>query len=262
MVNCCSVFVAGLATVLAFVHSPIRGQPPAAPRDVVAIIDRGGCGNCNVIPGVPGADGEVGPDLSMLGKVAGTRKPKTTAKEYVRESILDPDAFVAPGGFEKGVLPKKFGKTLSQDDLNKLVDYLATLGVEASKGKDEPRPKLILTRPAEAVTKAFAPSPVEGVTDEQIVLGKGGVGPDKDVVAFNGLCPHMGWGHPGEEVLRRSGHRRPCPGHWTTFDLTRHGTVVSGHATHGDDVIAVEFEKHLGQPLIFGFYDNKTDTKA
>ena len=90
----------------------------------------------------------------------------------------------------------------------------------------------------------------------------GGVGPDKDVVAFNGLCPHMGWGHPGEEVLRRSGHRRPCPGHWTTFDLTRHGTVVSGHATHGDDVIAVEFEKHLGQPLIFGFYDNKTDTKA
>ena len=173
MVNCCSVFVAGLATVLAFVHSPIRGQPPAAPRDVVAIIDRGGCGNCNVIPGVPGADGEVGPDLSMLGKVAGTRKPETTAKEYARESILDPDAFVAPGGFEKGVLPKKFGKTLSGDDLNALVDYLAALGVEAPKGKDEPRPKLVLTRPAEAVTKAFAPSPVEGVTDEQIVLGQG-----------------------------------------------------------------------------------------
>ena len=151
---------------------PKKDQALAAPREVVAIINRGGCGNCHIIPGAPGADGEVGPDLWMLGKVAGTRKPKTTAKEYIRESILDPDAFVAPGGFEKGVMPKKFGMTLSDDDMNKLVDYLTSLGVEAPKGKDEPRPKLILTRPAEAVTQSFAPSSVKGVTDEQIVLGK------------------------------------------------------------------------------------------
>jgi cytochrome c peroxidase len=149
-----------------------KKAPPAAPREVVAIINRGGCGNCHVIPGVPGADGEVGPDLSKLGKVAGTRKPKTKAKDYIRESILDPDAFVAPGGYEKGVMPRKFGKTLSEDDLGKLVDYLASLGVEESKGKEEPRPKLVRTRPAESVTKAFAPSPIKGVTDEQIVSGK------------------------------------------------------------------------------------------
>ena len=140
-------------------------------RAVVATFNRGGCGNCHIIPGAPGADGEVGPDLTMLGKVASTRKPKTTAKEYIRESILDPDAFVAPGGFEKGVMPRKFGITLSDDDLNALVDYLASLGVDAPKVNSTERPILSRTRPAEAVVKPFAPSQLK-VTNEQIALGK------------------------------------------------------------------------------------------
>ena len=69
-------------------------------------------------------------------------------------------------------MPKKFGKTLSDDDLNTLVDYLASLGVEAPKGSDTPRPKLVRTWPAEAVTTPFAPSPRKPATDEQIALGK------------------------------------------------------------------------------------------
>lgn len=159
-----------LSGVSARKDEPKKEQPPAAPREVVAVINRGGCGNCHVIPGVPGADGEVGPDLTRLGTVAGTRKPKTTGKEYIRESILDPDAFVAPGGYEKGVMPRKFGKTLSEDDLGKLVDYLASLGVGPSKVGDAARPKLVRTRPAEATLKPFAP--VKVATDEQIALGK------------------------------------------------------------------------------------------
>jgi len=140
-------------------------EKAAAPRSVIAVVNRGGCGNCHVIPGVPGADGSVGPDLSKLGTVAGTRKPKFTAKEYVRESILDPDAVVAPGGFEKGVMPRKFGKTLSADDVNKLVDYLAGLGVAPPKGQNQPKPELVRTRPAESARSAKA-------TDVQLSLGK------------------------------------------------------------------------------------------
>ncbi len=150
----------------------IQDRVSVAPRGVVAIFNRGACGNCHVIPGVPGADGEVGPDLTMLGKSASARKPSTTAKQYIRESILEPDAFVAPGDFEKGVMPRKFGQTLSEDDLNALVDYLASLGVDAPRETDGPRPKLVLTRPAEAVTAAFAPSPIKAATDAQVVLGR------------------------------------------------------------------------------------------
>lgn len=75
-----------------------------------------------------------------------------------------------------------------------------------------------------------------------------GLGPDKDIVAFNQQCTHMGGPldgtyKPKHQVLG------PCPLHLTTFDLTRHGMVASGHATeslpqivlevNGDDIYAV-----------------------
>jgi arsenite oxidase small subunit len=88
----------------------------------------------------------------------------------------------------------------------------------------------------------------------------GGIGRDGDVVAFNTLCTHMGGPmgstyKPDEEVLG------PCPFHQSTFDLTRHGMIISGHATEslpqvlleleGDDIYAVGL---IG--LIYGRYDN------
>ena len=95
----------------------------------------------------------------------------------------------------------------------------------------------------------------------------GGVGPNNDVVAFNGLCPHMGWGIPAKKFYADPGIAGPCPGHWTTFDLTRYGMVVSGHATQGlpqvvleldgDDIFAVGV---LG--LLFGFHNNTAEPKA
>jgi arsenite oxidase small subunit len=75
-----------------------------------------------------------------------------------------------------------------------------------------------------------------------------GIGSDKDIVAFNQQCTHMGGPldgtfKPQHQVLG------PCPLHLTTFDLTRHGMVASGHATEslpqimlevqGDDIYAV-----------------------
>ena len=95
----------------------------------------------------------------------------------------------------------------------------------------------------------------------------GGIGPDKNIVAFNALCTHMGAEIPSDQFKTRLGIAGPCPMHWTTFDLTRHGMVVSGHATqglpqvvlelNGDDIVAVGV---LG--LLFGFHDNTAEPKA
>lgn len=88
----------------------------------------------------------------------------------------------------------------------------------------------------------------------------GGIGPDRDIVAFNQQCPHMGGPldgtyKPQYQVLG------PCPLHLSTFDLTRHGMVVSGHSTEslpqivlevqGDDIYAVGV-----QGLIYGYTAN------
>ncbi len=57
-----------------------------------------------------------------------------------------------------------------------------------------------------------------------------GLGPNKDIVAFSNLCSHMGGPLNG---TYKAAHKAvgPCPLHLTTFDLTRHGMVISGHAT-------------------------------
>lgn len=88
----------------------------------------------------------------------------------------------------------------------------------------------------------------------------GGIGNDFDVVAFNVLCTHMG-GDMGRNFLAEHQVLGPCPFHQSTFDMTRHGMIISGHATEslpqvlleleGDDIYAVGL---IG--LIYGRYDN------
>lgn len=88
----------------------------------------------------------------------------------------------------------------------------------------------------------------------------GGIGPQRDVVAFNTLCTHMG-GNMDRTYQDQHSALGPCPFHQTSFDLTRHGMVIAGHATEslpqvlleleGDDIYAVGL---IG--LIYGRYDN------
>ena len=75
--------------------------------------------------------------------------------------------------------------------------------------------------------------PQAGDTNLLVKLGVaagGGIGPWADVVAFSTRCSHLGGKlrgalQAGVQVLG------PCPRHLTTFDLTRHGVVIAGHAT-------------------------------
>ena len=76
----------------------------------------------------------------------------------------------------------------------------------------------------------------------------GGVGEGRNIVAFNTICPHMG-GYMGQSEFK-SQHSvlGPCPLHLSTFDLSRHGMIVSGHSAaslpqivleiDGDDIVA------------------------
>jgi mono/diheme cytochrome c family protein len=80
-----------------------------------------GCGGCHRLADA-GTNGDIGPSLDDLASSAGDRKPGTSAEEYVRESLLDPDAFTVEG-FQAGVMPGYDGK-LEDKQLQELVDYL------------------------------------------------------------------------------------------------------------------------------------------
>ena len=50
----------------------------------------------------------------------------TSAAEYLRESILDPNAFVVPG-FAPGVMYQAYSSTLTDGEVADLVAFLLTL---------------------------------------------------------------------------------------------------------------------------------------
>lgn len=68
----------------------------------------------------------VGPSLAGMGRRAAQRVPGLSAEAYLRQSILDPDAFIVPG-FPAGQMPKTFAQSLADQQVADLVSYLLTL---------------------------------------------------------------------------------------------------------------------------------------
>lgn len=107
--------------------------------------------------------------------------------------------------------------------------------------------------------------PDEGAYAEAMVVklgveAGGGIGPDRDVVAFNYTCTHQG-GPLAGTYKGETKSLGACPLHLSTYDLTRHGILISGQAyqslpqilleLEGDNIFAVGV---FG--LIYGRYDN------
>jgi mono/diheme cytochrome c family protein len=79
-----------------------------------------GCGGCHTF-GPAGTKGNIGPSLDDL-KAAAEKEGKSP-EDYVRESIVDPNAVIT-SGFQPGVMPENFGDRLSDKQLQAVVQYL------------------------------------------------------------------------------------------------------------------------------------------
>jgi mono/diheme cytochrome c family protein len=105
--------------VLACAPEPPATEPVARGRQLYR---SSGCANCHE----PNLFGQrLGPPLDHSGTVAGSRRPGLSAEEYIRQSILDPGAYVVPG--YKDSMPRDLGRDLSPTDLEALVAYLLSL---------------------------------------------------------------------------------------------------------------------------------------
>ena len=68
----------------------------------------------------------VGPSLHGIATTAATRIEGLSAREYLEESILLPDAF-KPAGFETRQMDTTLAKTLTLEQMNDIVAFLLTL---------------------------------------------------------------------------------------------------------------------------------------
>jgi cytochrome c oxidase subunit 2 len=98
------------------------GGTPPSQADLAAVgkqtfTGAGGCAACHTLADA-GSTGTTGPDLDTVLK----GKDQT----FIRTSIVDPNAEIAKG-YSAGLMPQTFGQTLSKQQLDGLVAYLATV---------------------------------------------------------------------------------------------------------------------------------------
>ncbi|MCL6509107.1 MAG: c-type cytochrome [Anaerolineae bacterium] len=171
------VAIGVLAVLSGSPGTPVRALWLHAPADpqTSAVFVKAGCIGCHTIPGVPGATGLVGPNLSRIGAEAATRKPGMDAKAYIRESIVAPEAFIAPqcpnGPCPSGVMLANFVDRLTPAEIDLIVTYLSGLTGDAVSEAPayvlkpmEIAMPLEVTTPFTATGKEFKPA--------EVLLGK------------------------------------------------------------------------------------------
>ena len=104
--------------------------PPVAPGGPGGqIFATNGCAACHTL-GVAQSAGNVGPNLDndLPGQ----------SPDMIRQSIVDPEAMIVEG-FGAGIMPATYGDSIPPEDLDTLVNFLATCaGVGTSANGDEP----------------------------------------------------------------------------------------------------------------------------
>jgi mono/diheme cytochrome c family protein len=104
-----------------------RSESPEE-RGKGVFLGTGGCGACHTIDG--DSAGVVGPNLTNIATVAATRVDGLTAEEYIRQSILEPNAYLVPdcpnAACVENLMPQNFGELLSDAQFEDLIFYLMT----------------------------------------------------------------------------------------------------------------------------------------
>ncbi len=83
-----------------------------------------GCTGCHAMEGISQA--QTGPDLTNIGSLAEERAAEAgdaDAETYIEEAIVAPNDYIVEG-FNANVMPSTFGRTLTDDQINALVQYL------------------------------------------------------------------------------------------------------------------------------------------
>lgn len=92
-------------------------------QPVIGTASAPGCATCHSLePGVV----LVGPSHAGVATRAETYVSGMSAEEYLRESIINPNAHVVEG-FQPSVMYQNYGQELTQTEINNLVAYLLTL---------------------------------------------------------------------------------------------------------------------------------------
>ncbi len=106
----------------AAVGDPERGRQIW--EDGGGVVGGGGCSECHSLDGSEKVGPFRAPTWQGISGRAGDQVPGLSAEEYLRESIVDPAAYIVEGYSD--FMPKGFRFLLSEEDIDNLVAFLLT----------------------------------------------------------------------------------------------------------------------------------------
>ena len=109
--------------LVAFVRSQTAETISDEDQAAVAVIEKSGCFACHRFAN---RGGKIGPGWDGINAAAATRIADMSAEDYIRQSILDPGAFIVPGFEDKAeLMPRDFDEKLASEEID-LIVYLLT----------------------------------------------------------------------------------------------------------------------------------------
>lgn len=116
---------AGQTLTLPYQDASIGGDPLAG-EQLYYEMSLGTNAACRICHSLTPDEVLVGPSLAGVSTRAETRVPGLSAEAYLRQSILDPNAYVVPG-FPAGQMVTNLGQVLTPEQVDDLVAFLLTL---------------------------------------------------------------------------------------------------------------------------------------
>ncbi len=146
--------------------APTSTPRPVEGEDAEDIILNSGCGSCHKIGDI-GEGHKVGPDLSNIGAIAAMRIPGMSAEAYIRESIVDPNAYIVPdcpnGPCLASIMPRDYTSRLSQGQIDLMIVYLLeqlddTVPLPGDASAAFPAPKAVPAAKTQPLSALNSPS--------------------------------------------------------------------------------------------------------
>jgi hypothetical protein len=110
---------------LSFRDAQISGDP-AAGRDLFFESSLGASASCHICHSLEAGVNKVGPSLAGIGSLAAERVPGMSAEDYLRESMIDPDAYIVKG-YSAGLMLPDLDENLSEEQIENLIAFLSSM---------------------------------------------------------------------------------------------------------------------------------------
>jgi len=85
-----------------------------------------GCNTCHILTDAGALNAIQGPSLDGIGSRAANQVGYADAQDYIRSSIINPNAFIVDG-YPAGLMPQNFVDQMSPEELNLIVAYLSLM---------------------------------------------------------------------------------------------------------------------------------------